>query len=94
MFGDAALPLSERNAAALARHILKAKAERINLRDVRRESGISTLKIAADVEAATEALVEAGWLRGVGERAGDTAGKPRKDYLVNPKVHEAADGVA
>ncbi|TCP98292.1 uncharacterized protein DUF3987 [Sphingomonas sp. PP-F2F-A104-K0414] len=91
VFGDAALPLSERNAAALARHILKTKTQRINLRDVRRESGIATLKIAADVEAATEALVEAGWLRGVGERAGDTAGKPRKDYLVNPMVH---DGLA
>lgn len=95
VFGDAALPLSERNAAALARHILKTKAQRINLRDVRRESGIATLKIAADVEAATESLVEAGWLRGIGERAGDTPGKPRKDYLVNPMVHDGvANGVA
>lgn len=94
VFGDAALPLSERNAAALARYILKTKAQRINLRDVRRGSGIATLKIAADVEAATEALVEAGWLRGVGERAGDTPGKMRKDYLVNPMVHEVANGVA
>jgi hypothetical protein len=94
VFGDAALPLSERNAAALARHIIKTKAQRINLRAVRRESGIATLKAAADVEAATEALVEAGWLRGMGERAGDTPGKPRKDYLVNPAVHEVKHGVA
>lgn len=58
-------------------------------------AGTATLKIAADVESAIEALVEAGWLRGIGERAGDTAGKPRKDYLINPRVHDGvANGVA
>jgi len=92
VFGDAALPEEERNAAALARYILKTKAQRINARDIRRTSGIATLKVAADVEAATEALVDAGWLRGAGERAGDTPGKPRKDFIVNPAVHEVANG--
>jgi hypothetical protein len=58
-------------------------------------AGTATLKFAADVESTTEALVEAGWLRGIGERAGDTAGKPRKDYLINPMVHDGvANGVA
>ncbi len=90
VFGDAALPVSERNAAALGRHILKTKAQRVNLRDVRTNSKIATLKLAADVEAAAEVLVEAGWLRGTGERAGDTAGRARKDYLVNPAVHEVS----
>jgi hypothetical protein len=92
VFGDAALPEEERNAAALARHILKTKAERINGRDVRRNSGIATLKVAADVEAATDALIEAGWLRSMPAREGDTPGKPRKDFLVNPAVYEVANG--
>jgi len=92
VFGDAALPEEERNAAALARHILKTKAERINARDIQRNSGIATLKVAADVEAATELLIEAGWLRSAPGREGDTPGKARKDFLVNPAVHEVANG--
>lgn len=91
VFGDAALPLSERNAAALGKHILKTAAKRINLRDVRRSSGIATLKVAADVDAAAEALAEAGWLRPAPTRAGDRPGQATKDYLVNPAVHGGAN---
>ncbi|MDP1026301.1 DUF3987 domain-containing protein [Sphingomonas sp. KR1UV-12] len=91
VFGDAALPPSERNAAALGRHILKTGAQRINARDVQRGSGIPSLKVAADVEGATDALVEAGWLRPMPMRDGDTPGKARKDFLVNPAVHGGAN---
>jgi hypothetical protein len=87
VFGDAALPASERNAAALAKHIRKSGAQRINARDVQRSSGIPALKLAIDVDAATDALVEADWLRPAPSRAGDTVGKARKDFLVNPAVH-------
>lgn len=90
VFGDAALPLSERNAAALGKYILRTNAQRINLRDVRRSSGIATLKVAADVDAAAEALAEAGWLRPAPTRAGDRPGQATKDYLVNPAVHGEA----
>jgi hypothetical protein len=92
VFGDAVLPEEERNAAALARHILKTKAQRINARDVRRKSGIATLKVAADVDAATGALAEAGWLRDAKKRQGDTPGRQSKDYLVNPAVHKVGRG--
>jgi hypothetical protein len=90
VFGDAALPEGERNAAALGRYILKMGAERINARDVRRNSGIPALKAVPEVDAATEALTEAGWLRSVG-RSGE-AGRPSKDFLVNPAVHGAGRG--
>ncbi|TCP36535.1 DUF3987 domain-containing protein [Sphingomonas sp. BK235] len=90
VFGDAALPEAERNAAALGRYILKTKAERINARDVRRTSGIATLKAVPEVEAATEALTEAGWLRPAPHRNGEAIGRPSKDFLVNPAVHEAS----
>jgi hypothetical protein len=92
VFGDAALPEVERNAAALARHIKKHGAQRINARDIQRNSGIATLKVAADVEGATELLIEAGCLRSAPGRDGDTPGKARKDFLVNPAVHEVANG--
>jgi len=71
----------------LARYILKAKAQRINARDIRRSSGIATLKVAGDVDAAIEALAEAGWLRDGKQRQGDSPGRQSKDYLVNPGVH-------
>ncbi len=86
VFGDAALPETERNAAALARYIVKTNATRINARDIRRTSGIATLKHAQDVDAATEALEEAGWLRALKQRQGDTPGRASKDYTVNPAV--------
>jgi hypothetical protein len=91
VFGDASLPPSERDAAALGRYILKTSAQRVNARDIRRTSGIATLKVAADVDAATEALVEAGWLRAVNDRAGDTPGRAAKNFLVNPAVHGGAN---
>ncbi len=87
VFGDAALPVSERNAALLARFIVRTKAQRINARDVRRSSGISTLKQAQDVDAATEALVEADWLRSAPARSGSSPGRASKDFIVNPAVH-------
>lgn len=87
VFGDAALPVVERNAAMLGRYIQRTNARTINARDVQRESGIPTLKIAADVEAATQALVEADWLRPAPSRSGGTTGRARKDFEVNPAVH-------
>lgn len=92
VFGDAALPASERDAAALAKHIRKTGAQRVNARDVRRSSGIATLKVAADVDAALEALTEANWLRPAPTRSGDTPGRAAKDFLVNPAVHGAFNG--
>ncbi|MDY7525853.1 YfjI family protein [Sphingomonas sp. 10B4] len=86
VFGDAALPEEERNAAALARYIQKTKPKQVNARDIRRSSGIPTLKQANDVDLAIEALIEAGWLRGSKHRDGSTPGQPRKDYAVNPAV--------
>jgi hypothetical protein len=86
VFGDAALPASERNAAMLARQILRKKAERINVREVKRQWSIPTLKTTDKVEEAIEALVEANWLRSAPIRAGGTPGRASKDYLVNPAV--------
>lgn len=86
VFGDAALPAVERNAAALARYVQRNRPSTINARDIRRSSGIAALKVASAVDEATQALVEADWLRPDGARDGGTAGRARKDYIVNPGI--------
>lgn len=89
VFGDAALPAVERNAAMLARHVQKYRMGKLNARDVRRASGIAPpLKDALALDEAIEVLIEADWLRPVPGRAGENPGRNRKDYLVNPGVHE------
>jgi hypothetical protein len=87
VFGAAALPASERNAALLARYIVKTGAREINARDIRRTANIPTLKAVAEVDQAIEALTEAGWLRHV---PSDGRGRPRRDFTVNPAVHAVA----
>lgn len=84
VFGDAARPPAERNAAALARYVQKRRPRTINGRDIRRESSLPTMKLAQDVDDAIELLVEADWLRPAPSRSGDTPGRARKDFEVNP----------
>lgn len=86
VFGDAALPPVERNAAALARYIQKTKPAKLNARDVRRTCGIPALKSAETLADAIGYLVDADWLRPAPDRDGDTAGRRRSDYIVNPGV--------
>ena len=92
VFGDAALPEADRNAAQLARHILKHALVRINARDVRREYGIAALKSPEKVDEAIGSLVDANWLRAAPSRSGANAGQQRKDFIVNPHAHEASHG--
>lgn len=89
VFGDAALPPVERNAATLARYILKQRLSQINVREISRSGGMPTLKRAPDIAEAIDHLVEADWLRPAPSRAGDSAGRAKGDFDVNPAVHEA-----
>lgn len=92
VFGDAALPKDRRNAAQLAKLIVKNRWERINARDIDRRGLLEKAENNADVEAAVEALIEADWLRPAPVRLGPTKGRPRKDFLVNPAVHGGPNG--
>ncbi|MEN2748212.1 DUF3987 domain-containing protein [Sphingomonas sp. T9W2] len=92
VFGDAALAPVEKHAAALARFIVAGRLERINARDIQRNAKLPTLKTAQDVEGATEALTDAGWLREAPTRSGSAPGRQRRDYLVNPAVHGVGRG--
>ena len=92
VYGDAALPAVERNAATLARYIVKHKARQVNAGDIRRHWRLPGLKTADAVKAALELLTEADWLRPAPSREGDTNGRQRSDFIVNPKALEDVDG--
>ena len=91
-FGDAARPERERLAAILARQILKrregvqADAGQVSVRDIQRNWKPVGLDTAEKVKAALGALTDADWLRDISDRAGETAGRKRTAYQVNPKI--------
>lgn len=89
VYGDAALPPVERNAATLARHIKRHKLASINTRNLQRKDRLPGLAESADIDPAIEALVDAGWLRAEPRRSGATTGRPSRDYSVNPAVWRA-----
>ena len=92
VFGDAAVPVCDRNAATLARQIIKRKAVKINARDVRQTWSLPKMRAAAEVDQAIEALIEADWLRAAPTRSGETPGRAQKNFIVNPRLAEMANG--
>lgn len=84
VFGDAALPPVERNAAILARHLQRTRPEIVNARDLKRTSGIPVLRDLDALDAALAALTEADWIREAPSRPG--AGRQRRDFIVNPAI--------
>lgn len=90
VYGDACLPVVERNAATLARHIQKQRPRSINARDLKRHDRLPGLRDASEIDPAIEALVEAHWLRPDPKREGGTVGRSTRDYLVNPAIHRGA----
>jgi hypothetical protein len=89
VYGDAALPQAERNAAILARYIVKKRLRTINLRELKQsphKSALPALRMKAAMDDAVACLVDANWLRPDMSREGGAPGQPRLDYLVNPAV--------
>lgn len=92
VFGDAALPPVERNAASLARYLLRNKLASFNAREIRDACGIPAMRETDTRDEAIALLVEADWLRASPSRKGDTKGRSRLDFEVNPHAFEMADG--
>lgn len=86
VYGDAALPAVERNAATLAKHIKRKRLQSINARELMREDRLPGLRDAASVDPAIEVLVEAAWLKPDPQRKGGTVGRQTRDYIVNPSI--------
>jgi hypothetical protein len=87
VFGDAAIPMAERSAMALARHLKRNGLKTFNARNVRRELG-GALREAKAMDEACAVLVEAGLIRPEGKQALGAGRKP-KNYEVNPCVFGA-----
>jgi len=91
VYGDAALPVVERNAATIARYLLKHKPKTLNARELRRSAGLPGLRDADAVREAIDALVEASWLRPAPARKGGSPGRHTADYQVNPSIYGGAN---
>ncbi len=88
VFGDAAATQAERNAATLARWIIRERAKEVHVRTLQRNVRLPGLNTAGLIHAAAEVLTEADWLAAAGR--GKEAGRPRAAYTVNPAVLEPA----
>jgi hypothetical protein len=89
VYGDAAIPVQERNAIILARYLKQKKLREFNARTLQRAIG-GALREADAVKAACAALVEAGLIREKFSRAGSTSGKMARNYEVNPAVYQGS----
>ena len=89
VYGDAAASRTDRNAATLAKWIVREKATEVHVRYLQRAVRLHGLKTADDIHEAAQALIAADWLR---EPLTTPNKRPRMAYPVNPKVMEAARG--
>lgn len=85
-FGDAVRPEAERLACRLLKEIRTRSASVVNERAVYKDWKPHNLREAAKVKAAFKFLEEAGWTRPKPTRAGDTAGRGRADWEINPEL--------
>lgn len=90
-YGDAALSEEDRNAATLARWIIRERPSEIHIRHLQRDVRLPGLTTAEDIEKAAEALIEAGWLRQPPRKPGFTAGRARRAYSINPRLNNGVD---
>jgi hypothetical protein len=91
VFGDAGLPEADRLATTVAKWILETKPTIVNGKKLRRSAGLPGLREAEKVKMALGVLVEADWIVPAPSRAGPGGGRPRDDYLVNPRLKGVAN---
>lgn len=89
-YGEAGLPTAERDAVKIAKEIRKRQVDHLNASDLRRNWAMPGLRKADEVSAAVYVLEEANILKSNPNRLGDSKGRAKKDYLVNPKFLDAA----
>ncbi len=89
VYGDAALPEAEHHAAGIARRIIKNKPTVVNAREIRRVWRLPGLSTSTKITDALEVLVEAEILRSAPSRLGETPGRNKSDFEVNPRLWRA-----
>ncbi len=87
VYGDAALPRVERDAALLGRYIVKQEMHSLNLRALKQsphKAKLAAIRQAERMRAAADFLVDAAWLKPAPNREGQTVGRASLDYIANP----------
>jgi hypothetical protein len=87
VYGDAAIPIADRNAATLARWIKSERPSEVHVRHLQREVRLPGLMTADIIHTAAAVLVEAGWL--TEPARGGQSQRARAAYPVNPRLWEA-----
>ena len=85
-YGDAALPIKERNAATIARWIIKEQPSGLNIRSLYRDVRLPGLREPEPTKEAVWLLEEYGFVRSSPSRDSDQPGRNKDDYIINPKV--------
>lgn len=85
VFGDLVIPMPERRAMHLARHLRRNGLVSFNARTTRHELG-GLVRDADDMAEACAVLVDGNLIRPAFKRAGETKGRPAKLFDVNPVV--------
>jgi hypothetical protein len=87
VYGDAAIPIADRNAATLARWIKSERPGEVYVRHLQREVRLPWLTTADAIHTAAAVLVEADWL--VPPRPVAEFGRKRREaYAINPRLWE------
>jgi hypothetical protein len=87
VYGDAAIPLADRNATTLARWIKSERPVEVYVRHLQRQVRLPGLATADAIHAAAGVLVEADWL--MPPRPATGFGQKRREaYAINPRLWE------
>jgi hypothetical protein len=85
-YGDAALPIVERNAATIARWIMKEQPTELNIRKLYHDVRLPGLREPKPTHEAFRFLEEFSLVRPNPSREGKSPGRKKGDFLVNPKI--------
>jgi hypothetical protein len=89
VYGDAAASVKDRNAATLARWIMRERPAEAHVRRLQREVRLPGLRTADDIHAAAGVLVEADWLA-MPTKVAEFGPRTRIVYPINPRLWEMA----
>jgi len=87
VLGEASLPQEQRDARVIAKWILRNKPEIINVREFSRTEG-SPLRDTKRLKNAFDFMVDSNWVEFDGKREGETIGRKKQNYTINPKVYD------
>jgi len=71
---------------AMVKWLVKHRSKKVNKRSLYRDAKIQGIRSATDAQMVIDELVESGWLIPLPSREGDSTGRNKGDFVVNPRV--------